>query len=97
LIEQIITNVPLSECDTAWALPSDNDNLNRLSKAVDKFKGKLKTRMSSSALKKRKSELSIPTKQIQFEQALTDHSKYAATHDYPYNDSDGYIDKIEML
>ena len=55
LIEQIITNVPLSECDTVWALPSDNDNLNRLSKAVDKFKGKLKAKMSSSALKKRKS------------------------------------------
>jgi len=39
----------------------------------------------------------MPTKSQALEQALDDNKKYASSSDYPYNDSDGYIEKIEML
>ncbi len=82
-------------------LPADTENLSRLSKAVEKFKAKLKSRMSSSLmLKKQKSsdiKSSVPPKYILLEESLKDNSKYAITYDYPFNDSDGYIEKIELL
>ena len=67
--------------------------MSRLSKAVDKFKGKIKSRMSSSIMKKKASEVptEVPLKYTLLEESFKDNSKYALTSDYPYNDSDGYI------
>ena len=76
VVEQVMSQ-GLGECDTVWVLPADNDNLNRLSKAVEKFKGKLKTSMAS-AIKKRKSQENIPGKADQLDLLLSDLSLYGA-------------------
>lgn len=52
--------------------------------------------MSTSALRNRKSidtnDL-VPAKFTLLEQSFLDHTKYASAIDYPFNDSDGYIEK----
>ena len=85
---------PLSEMTEIGVLEADSENLTRLSIAVEKFKAKIKT----CAIKKKKSSSTIPIEKQQFlELSFADHSKYAASYDYPFNDSDGYIEKLEML
>ena len=77
-------------------LPADNSNLKRLSKAVEKFVNKQKSKISTSALRNKKSmdtNDSVPAKFTFLEESFLDHTKYASVIDYPFNDSDGYIEK----
>ena len=80
----------------------EDDNLVKLAKGIEKFKGKLKAKVSSSALmmKKRSSSgvgVTVEQRFQRIDEYLADFGKYTATSDYPYNDSDCEIERQEKL
>lgn len=87
---------PLLETRSLDMLDSSNDNLSKLVKSIDRFKAKLKYRLaSSSAIRKRSSKSGIeqPNKFARIEEYMADTQKYFDKNDYPFNDSDSYVEK----
>ncbi len=85
--------VPLEEnVDISANLTAETENLSRYVKAIEKFKAKMKAKMSSSLMKRRKSEGGSSRYSL-VETWLGDYSKYVQDREYPFNDSDGYIEK----
>ena len=92
---------PLTEVIDIPAMPAANANEEKLAKGVERMKAKLKTRMSSSAIKKRASNSNIGTPKEHWgrklKEFIADPTQYLPATDYPYNDSDDYCERRDGL
>lgn len=97
-------STPLSELTNIPVLPADNDILSKLSKSIERFKAKIKSKMTASSLLRKKAAANtegLDFRTLKFkrlDEYLEDCSKYVQiAYDYPFNDSDNYIKKREFI